>query len=288
MPLCSRKGCGKEFQEGILDSCVHHPGAPVFHEGLKSWSCCKDINKPVLDFDEFMKLPGCTEADRHTAEAPQAEAPKAPPTTSFTVSQSSTGKETFSSGNQSLPPSLPPQPAIPTPIVIEEDDLTVVVAPGTACRRTGCKTTFISDVVNRQGDGEGTTEEEITSCRVDHYQTADEVHVSIFAKKADKDRSTVEFEDEQVKFTIYLPGPKKFTRTLDLFGPIDPKQSSFQVFGTKVELHLRKGDGRSWTLLEKTTQDLGNISLTFGVGGKTGTVGAKALVLDDMNKARDQ
>jgi hypothetical protein len=29
----------------------------VFHEGLKSWSCCADVNKPVLEFDEFMKIP---------------------------------------------------------------------------------------------------------------------------------------------------------------------------------------------------------------------------------------
>lgn len=28
----------------------------VFHEGLKSWSCCKDVNKPELDFDQFMKI----------------------------------------------------------------------------------------------------------------------------------------------------------------------------------------------------------------------------------------
>ena len=31
----------------------------VFHEGLKSWSCCQDVNKPVLDFDSFMKIPVC-------------------------------------------------------------------------------------------------------------------------------------------------------------------------------------------------------------------------------------
>lgn len=29
----------------------------VFHEGLKSWSCCEDVNKPVLDFESFMRLP---------------------------------------------------------------------------------------------------------------------------------------------------------------------------------------------------------------------------------------
>lgn len=28
----------------------------VFHEGLKSWSCCADVNKPVLEFEAFMKI----------------------------------------------------------------------------------------------------------------------------------------------------------------------------------------------------------------------------------------
>jgi hypothetical protein len=28
----------------------------VFHEGLKSWSCCNEVNKPVLDFDDFLKI----------------------------------------------------------------------------------------------------------------------------------------------------------------------------------------------------------------------------------------
>jgi hypothetical protein len=54
----------------------------------------------------------------------------------------------------------------------------------------------------------------------------------------------------------------------------------------QVELTLKKADGKSWTLLEKTNRDLGNISLTFGVKGRTGTVGAKELVLDDQNKGR--
>lgn len=32
-------------------------------------------------------------------------------------------------------------------------------------------------------------------CRIDHYQTPDQVHVSVFAKKVDKERSSVLFED---------------------------------------------------------------------------------------------
>lgn len=38
----------------------------------------------------------------------------------------------------------------------------------------------------------------MTTCRIDHYQTIDRVHVSIFAKKADKERSQVTFEENQV------------------------------------------------------------------------------------------
>lgn len=46
---------------------------------------------------------------------------------------------------------------------------------------------------------------------------------------------------------------------------------------------MKKRDGRSWALLEKTDRDLGPVSLTFGVSGRTGTVGAKELVLDEQN-----
>jgi len=51
-------------------------------------------------------------------------------------------------------------------------------------------------------------------------------------------------------------------------------------------VHLKKLDNRSWIVLEKTTQNLGNLSLTFGVGGRTGTIGGKELILDDANASR--
>ncbi|KAJ5379125.1 hypothetical protein N7509_012244 [Penicillium cosmopolitanum] len=46
----------------VRKKCVHHPGNPVFHEGSKGWSCCK---RRVLEFDEFLRIPGCTEKKRH-------------------------------------------------------------------------------------------------------------------------------------------------------------------------------------------------------------------------------
>ena len=61
---CKRKGCGASYtgagREG--EECVHHPGQALFHEGSKGWTCCK---KRVLEFDEFMKIPGCTTKPQH-------------------------------------------------------------------------------------------------------------------------------------------------------------------------------------------------------------------------------
>ncbi|KAI0172184.1 integrin beta-1-binding protein [Hypoxylon sp. FL1284] len=63
---CRRKGCGATYKKGQPRSndekCVHHPGAPIFHEGSKGYSCCK---RRVLEFDQFMKIEGCKTSPRH-------------------------------------------------------------------------------------------------------------------------------------------------------------------------------------------------------------------------------
>jgi hypothetical protein len=62
---CRRKGCNATYNPDASrdsETCEHHPGQPIFHEGSKGWSCCK---RKVLEFDEFMKIPGCTEKKRH-------------------------------------------------------------------------------------------------------------------------------------------------------------------------------------------------------------------------------
>jgi len=226
-------------------------------------------------------------------------------------------------------------PVQPTPIVEEEDDVTIPVKVGTTCRRKGCGVTFESDDKNRIGDDEGTVcnyhpappifregskgylcckrrvlefdeflkiqgcktgrhvfaskvsenpVEETVDCRIDHYQTPTEVHVSVFAKKVDQARSKVTLEENKVGFDLHLPGAKRFQRTVELFGPIDVESSSHKYYGTKVELLLKKKDTRSWTILEKPTQDLAGISLTFGVSGRTGTIGGKTAIVDESTK----
>ena len=37
--------------------CWHHPGVPIFHEGMKYWSCCQ---KKTSDFQAFLAQAGCT------------------------------------------------------------------------------------------------------------------------------------------------------------------------------------------------------------------------------------
>lgn len=347
MPRCTRKGCGKEFEaDQAADVCTFHPGAPVFHEGLKSWSCCQEFNKPVMEFDEFMKIPGCTETDAHSSAAPEPQAPVETDATKANISSSrkSDGKEVFSFGGAGRTSATPKNAVLdaslangPAPVVEDEDDLSIPVAACTTCRRKGCGVSFVSDEVNRIGDGEGTVciyhplapifregskgylcckprvlefdeflkikgcktgrhcfvpkkkdvkVDELVECRIDHYQTLEKVQVSVFAKKVDKEKSTVQFESDEIKLDLLLPDSKRFTRIVKLFGPIDPSRSSFSILGTKVELSLQKTDNRSWTVLEKTDRDLGGVSLTFGVSGRTGTVGGKEIILDESNKVR--
>lgn len=50
----------------ILDKCCFHPGAPIFHDAYKGWSCC---NKKSTDFTEFLNFKGCT-SGKHSNEKP--------------------------------------------------------------------------------------------------------------------------------------------------------------------------------------------------------------------------
>ncbi|KAK5134125.1 hypothetical protein LTR08_006900 [Meristemomyces frigidus] len=68
---CKRRGCGSTYPAGAPregEQCVHHPGQALFHEGSKGWTCCK---KRVLEFDEFMKLPGCHTREKHLFVGPK-------------------------------------------------------------------------------------------------------------------------------------------------------------------------------------------------------------------------
>jgi hypothetical protein len=221
----------------------------VFHEGLKSWSCCSDVNKPVMEFEAFMKIAGCTSGE-HTDIAPSSDTPKAPTSVNLKMTEAA-GSETYSVGSTGIrhvPRTTPVAPALEE----EEDDPTIPVAPGTTCQRKGCGVGFVSDDISRHESGEGAVcmyhprppifhegskgylcckrrvlefdeflkiegckqgrhvfvpkreakSEEMTDCRIDHYQTLTDVHVSVFAKKVDKERSSVRFDENSVGYAF--------------------------------------------------------------------------------------
>ncbi|CEF62709.1 Cysteine/histidine-rich domain and CS domain and HSP20-like chaperone domain-containing protein [Strongyloides ratti] len=68
MVTCYNKGCGKEFNidDNGPDSCIYHPGPPIFHDALKIWKCC---DKKSCDFGTWLSYPGCTKGP-HSAEKP--------------------------------------------------------------------------------------------------------------------------------------------------------------------------------------------------------------------------
>ncbi|XP_061902769.1 cysteine and histidine-rich domain-containing protein 1-like [Entelurus aequoreus] len=56
---CKNGGCTKSYDGPATDSdvCLFHSGFPIFHEGMKYWSCCK---KKTSDFNTFLSQVGCT------------------------------------------------------------------------------------------------------------------------------------------------------------------------------------------------------------------------------------
>ncbi|CAI0547162.1 unnamed protein product [Linum tenue] len=76
---CQRIGCDATFTEedNPEGSCQYHD-SPMFHDGMKEWSCCK---KKSHDFSLFLEIPGC-KTGKHTTEKPVLakvnSTPKAP------------------------------------------------------------------------------------------------------------------------------------------------------------------------------------------------------------------
>eukprot|EP00088_Acartia_fossae_P052923 TRINITY_DN599_c0_g1_i1.p1 TRINITY_DN599_c0_g1~~TRINITY_DN599_c0_g1_i1.p1 ORF type:complete len:365 (+),score=62.74 TRINITY_DN599_c0_g1_i1:29-1096(+) len=55
---CKNNGCKNTYQGEDVEynNCKYHPGIPVFHEGLKYWSCCE---RKTTEFQQFLDQEGC-------------------------------------------------------------------------------------------------------------------------------------------------------------------------------------------------------------------------------------
>jgi len=60
---CLNKSCTAvyEGEQSNSETCHYHPGVPVFHEGMKFWSCCE---RKTTDFNAFLSQQGCADG-RH-------------------------------------------------------------------------------------------------------------------------------------------------------------------------------------------------------------------------------
>uniref|UniRef100_F7DLN4 Cysteine and histidine-rich domain-containing protein 1 n=1 Tax=Ornithorhynchus anatinus TaxID=9258 RepID=F7DLN4_ORNAN len=56
---CKNGGCSKTYQgpQSLEEVCIFHSGVPIFHEGMKYWSCCR---RKTSDFNTFLAQEGCT------------------------------------------------------------------------------------------------------------------------------------------------------------------------------------------------------------------------------------
>ncbi|KAI4498097.1 hypothetical protein M0802_006921 [Mischocyttarus mexicanus] len=63
---CHNNSCKVVYEGPSSDEqkCLYHPGIPIFHEGMKYWSCCK---KKTTDFSVFLEQPGCKEGEHNWA-----------------------------------------------------------------------------------------------------------------------------------------------------------------------------------------------------------------------------
>ncbi|KAL4938588.1 hypothetical protein BDV06DRAFT_200688 [Aspergillus oleicola] len=93
--------------------------------------------------------------------------------------------------------------------------------------------------------------------RHEWYQSNDSVVVTLYAKGIAKESVDSELRSDSVSVQFPLPSGAEYSFVLDpLFASIDESTSKLTVFGTKIELVLRKKTpGHKWSSLEFTSTD---------------------------------
>ncbi|OLL24388.1 Integrin beta-1-binding protein 2 [Neolecta irregularis DAH-3] len=268
MAVCTRKGCGKEFdpEKTREGGCTFHPGQPVFHEGLKGYTCCK---KRVTSFEEFLELPGCSTGS-HSLEQ---ETRQSGPTTSTTAREKMVNRTEVSAAAK--PASLSVKQIISEPPQakpLDQDPADIPIQVGAKCKRTACNAEFVSDQISRGQDkctfhpGQpifhegskgyscckrkvlefdeflkirgctvdrhlfiGTLDgpsDNLTECRTDFYQTPGQVIVSIFAKKAESDKTEIKFSQTEIQVDVLFSGNQRYKSTIPLYDVSNPQDNT--------------------------------------------------------------
>merc|ERR1711916_209469 len=86
--------------------------------------------------------------------------------------------------------------------------------------------------------------------RSDWYQSEEYVMISVYAKKTEAAKTTVQFEPRRVTLTTELPDGEAYVESWDVTAEIIPEKCSFSNLGMKIEIKLAKVEPLNWGALE--------------------------------------
>ena len=288
------------------ETCIYHPGKPIFHDGLKGYECC---GKRVTDFDDFLRIEGCCVGEHKATETKEQQDIKVTSETENLILKKEVRKDKKPAGNVLIPTVM----QIKRNLEIQNDPEGFQPVNGMNCQRLGCQHSYDSKeesecnfhkgvpIFHEGSKGysccrrkvlefdefmkiEGCTTgghmytKAIKPARHDWYQSLHEVHVSVFAKNVDKAACKVEFTPTSV--TLTAPGVYFHQ---DLFQEISVEESKFVILKPKVEVTLKKKTGMSWPSLEAGSDQ--QSFTTFGTNGG-GTIGGNEIKIAAPTIAR--
>lgn len=130
------------------------------------------------------------------------------------------------------------------------------------------------DALRSRGMTLGADEEE-AECRLDHYETPDEIRMTVYCKGVDMAQSKILLEEKDVLLSLSLPpnpasgtgNRRRHLLHLPLYSDIETEpESSYTVSPSKIKIDLtlsKKVKGQSWPTLQRGERG-GGYGLTFG------------------------
>ncbi|EPZ32629.1 Cysteine/histidine-rich domain-containing protein [Rozella allomycis CSF55] len=198
---CKNRGCNKMFDpdQNNEESCCFHTMGPIFHEGMKGWGCC---SKRVIEFNDFLNIPGCTTGKHSTIEVAEEKKESTPTTLAGVPTRSENivvneninkNTEFFSFQHSDVNKEKESKNKI------KEEDLNDIkdakIGVGTKCKRKGCNAVF---------NGEESREEEC------HFHPGDPIFHEGSKGYTCCSRKVLEF-DEFLKIKGCKLGKHRFT-----------------------------------------------------------------------------
>lgn len=99
--------------------------------------------------------------------------------------------------------------------------------------------------------------------RDDWYQTNDSVIITIYAKNIKEQDLQIQFKPTLVSVSFPSSATSEYNYNLDpLFAEIDPENSSSRIYGTKLEITIKKKVPHKWTTLEASGEISSNSNKT--------------------------